>query len=1390
MAAMEQRFQNMQFAPGSHNGTLSNKHWPEKFGFSIWGGGPCFILTVDKNSIAHRAGVLPGDQLLEIDGHDVARMSNEAVKTLARHCQTVPPTIGVVSRLQYVEILPHRHLGYAFTVQGSRPVVVNSVNPFGPAYQVGLREGDIVLQVNGHFVKTSEAVQTLLASHYGKLVLGILAFDSNPLANGRLENADLKMRSPGSRVLKAKDLFSKMNEILGNDYEKKIAVVGVLKQYAEDRQVERLSRSLALLLKTPQQRKLISEIRPFIPIRHRYMFNNIVDAEHGAAPEGTILASTAALDSNARLEQAPGAPWRPDLRYGDIPRVVTVDRGDGSFGFILRGHNPVFIESVDPNGAADKAGLRAGDCILKLNGLDVRECSHSHLVKLLQGSGNHPRFEVQQVLDTDGMPIRPHPSDASTSSYGSSSWMKDTCDVVDRDGRTFQQRADHLLTAKEKEMLKRAIARFTNTRDIVTFVEEVVALFDTPSKRTLWMFLLPRMSAENKEYAQKRINVPRDVLYDVYPIDQQSRILRARKTRLSNNSDTIKSSTSSNTGSSVEDQSILPEWVADVGEMNHLGSFKQQLEYLLTPRERVLLKRILQTYLKNRNIHNLVEDLCAILDTPSKRTLWLYIIPLLSDDHQLICRRVLSIPQRMLRQEFRDHMASRSPSTMSTNSQSSGEEVFKKSSAGPQDGDVHFHNEDEFKYIGKAAAMLRNEFSDCRSSGGSSDDTCSRLSPRHSFMPSDASTPGPSGLVNRNQLYPGRHWRQAHGPISGFGTSTNTASTSSFSSSNGSSFSSPRFGNSPREVGDGAFSFSPKDSPKNGMSRQFFLAEKSIPSKPLENSTINVNPYQCHLVTVDGNEEDKHPVLKNIPAHVLNSDAKVIIVNSDDKSKVSNGDRRKISESDIEGDDLKINWNNNIEDMKCPPGVSEEAFKLKLETMKAIKALDDAVAEEYTDEETSVRADTPRIPPAPPPPPAPPLPPPLPPQTNGRGSIDDVDCGSKQPMQVKRLNWEKLEVSNKEKTVWGQIGDANYLHDVVNYLELEQKFSTKKTELLAQSFKKDKNNVAILSSKKAYNTAILLGHLKMHIPELKRALLNVDEEIFTPELLQQMIAYSPDEDEIVKYNSFAGRVSELSKPDQFGLEMTRIPGYEQRLRAMLFKANFAEKVEEVRDTLNCIKKASQQLMNSKKLAKCLELVLVMGNRMNKGNSRIGEASAFKVNYLSQLDTTKTTDGKSTFIHVLAGAIHNQFPEYISLREDLPQVSQAAKVGGTQGVACEVSNDSIAQELNDLRSFLKNISNEVDKLENLDSKHLQNDRFREVMSHFNSIASVEIHNLYSLQTETVQEFQKMLQYFGENPETTTTNDIFRIFASFISKFEKAHYENQQKLVLSPSVARRS
>ena len=119
----------------------SNSEWPEGFGFGIAGSGPCYVIWVQRGGVAHKAGIVPGDQLLEVDHHNVTECSSEAVKTLARHSRTVPPSVGVVSRLQYVELVASARWGYGMALQGARPTVVDAVDPPGPAYQAGIRPG-------------------------------------------------------------------------------------------------------------------------------------------------------------------------------------------------------------------------------------------------------------------------------------------------------------------------------------------------------------------------------------------------------------------------------------------------------------------------------------------------------------------------------------------------------------------------------------------------------------------------------------------------------------------------------------------------------------------------------------------------------------------------------------------------------------------------------------------------------------------------------------------------------------------------------------------------------------------------------------------------------------------------------------------------------------------------------------------------------------------------------------------------------------------------------------------------------------------------------------------------------------------------------------------------
>ena len=69
-------------------------------------------------------------------------------------------------------------------------------------------------------------------------------------------------------------------------------------------------------------------------------------------------------------------------------RCVIVQKDEKGFGLRVSGDNPVFVESVRPDGAAWRAGVRAGDRIIKVNGTLVTKHGHQEVVRLIQAGGS------------------------------------------------------------------------------------------------------------------------------------------------------------------------------------------------------------------------------------------------------------------------------------------------------------------------------------------------------------------------------------------------------------------------------------------------------------------------------------------------------------------------------------------------------------------------------------------------------------------------------------------------------------------------------------------------------------------------------------------------------------------------------------------------------------------------------------------------------------------------------------------------------------------------------------------------------------------------------------------------------------------------------------------
>ncbi|XP_017884355.1 rho guanine nucleotide exchange factor 11 isoform X1 [Ceratina calcarata] len=78
--------------------------------------------------------------------------------------------------------------------------------------------------------------------------------------------------------------------------------------------------------------------------------------------------------------------------------TLVVYKDEAGYGMKVSGDNPVYVQSVKEGGAAARAGLHAGDKIIKVNGMNVMQSTHTDVVQLIKSS-------TQVVLTVQQKPV-------------------------------------------------------------------------------------------------------------------------------------------------------------------------------------------------------------------------------------------------------------------------------------------------------------------------------------------------------------------------------------------------------------------------------------------------------------------------------------------------------------------------------------------------------------------------------------------------------------------------------------------------------------------------------------------------------------------------------------------------------------------------------------------------------------------------------------------------------------------------------------------------------------------------------------------------------------------------------------------------------------------------
>uniref|UniRef100_A0A4W6D6J6 Diaphanous-related formin 3 n=1 Tax=Lates calcarifer TaxID=8187 RepID=A0A4W6D6J6_LATCA len=410
--------------------------------------------------------------------------------------------------------------------------------------------------------------------------------------------------------------------------------------------------------------------------------------------------------------------------------------------------------------------------------------------------------------------------------------------------------------------------------------------------------------------------------------------------------------------------------------------------------------------------------------------------------------------------------------------------------------------------------------------------------------------------------------------------------------------------------------------------------------------------------------------------------------------------------------------------------------------------------------------------PAPPPPPGvpPPFGAPPPPPLGFGGALGSPTHNAlpyglrpkkefKPETSMKRLNWSKIRPQEmSEGCFWVRADEDQYAKpELLSKVALT--FGSQRTEDLEdkKSIKKRIKELKVLDPKIAQNLSIFLGSFRMPYQEIRRMIVEVDEEQLTEPMIQNLVKHLPEQEQLNALAKYKNEYANLSEPEQFGVVMSSVKRLRPRLSHILFRLQFEEQVNNLRPDILAVNAACDEVRKSRSFGRLLELVLLLGNYMNAG-SRNAQSYGFDLSSLCKLKDTKSADQKTTLLHFLAQVCEDEFPDVIKFVDDLEHVDRASRV----------SAENLEKSLRQMERQLVQLERD---LETFSSPDDPNDMFFTKM-----IAREQYAKLVIMHSNMETLYQNMLEYFAVDPKKTSVEELFTDLSNFRSMFTQALKEN--------------
>ncbi|XP_067842717.1 Na(+)/H(+) exchange regulatory cofactor NHE-RF3 [Heptranchias perlo] len=280
--------------------------------------------------------------------------------------------------------------------------LIRSVVKGGPADQVGLRDGDRVLRVNGAFVDSDEHHEVVdLIKKYGNSVT-LLVLDDTSYVNAKMQGINLsQLSSPNPMPTQPV-----MNGVSGKTPQPKLcylvkepcgfgfslkSIQGVAGLYMTEISPSGAASNAGVQLNDRMVELNGENVENFthdqMVTKMKASGNNIVLLLVDEASDKYFKSKM--IKVVASMASVKGLPHKP--------RIAEITKGPEGYGFYLRveqGRQGHYIREIDPNSPAEISGLVDGDILVAVNGDSVDHLDHESLVDKIRKCGNKTTFLV------------------------------------------------------------------------------------------------------------------------------------------------------------------------------------------------------------------------------------------------------------------------------------------------------------------------------------------------------------------------------------------------------------------------------------------------------------------------------------------------------------------------------------------------------------------------------------------------------------------------------------------------------------------------------------------------------------------------------------------------------------------------------------------------------------------------------------------------------------------------------------------------------------------------------------------------------------------------------------------------------------------------------------